>query len=903
MSGGAVVTAAPAAPMPSDGEGGTPIGLTTPRAIALLLILFPTSLRVLLVNDPFPIWDVSPFKFPAPSVGVPPTLAMTLDVMAIVGAAMALVVSGMRVRLLEQLLLAAGGVVVAIHALAVDGGSLDNLRLGSCWVSALAAGIGVRSLASDPMVRKWIFALVMACAMPLAVQSLVQVFVEHPATVASYRANPQAFLDAQGWTPGSAMAKNYERRLMQPEATGWFGMANVHATFAAAFVIGWVGVVMGPAIERRLANGRDSKKTNRQRSKASDADVKPPIRGESVLIGLMVVLAVAMLVLTRSKGGLAACVLGLGMLGAGWVVLPRVMERVRGNLRLERVIGVTPPLLGPLVAIGVIGLIAVRGMIGTSIGELSLLFRWFYISAATRIFGEQPLLGVGPADFRPAYELAKNPLSPEEVTSPHSVVFDWISMLGVGGLAWTMILLSWAMALGYGVCGGQRSTRTLSGCNGEGGGETGGVARRGGIALPPAINLQPCGLEDDRGSKSVAVVWAIAVIVLACVTAFIIELAGYADVLPMGTTLADMAIVISQSRLPGMILWLLAAALLLAKPIEVSLMRRVLGCVGISLLASACIDVAPVWANSAGLFFVLLGLAASEDIAPENRPSRRERVTGVVGAGIVLTTAMPMVWAGARVMEWERGLIEAGESARAVGLLSQRLAAIEGEEPLADDNLERWLSDTFEVWDDDWWSRSSDGASLTDEQRRNPHNRLAASTIAAANWAAGGLWAGEFRNVVHAQTFGAAADAALERAAAFASLGLRDKALASANDAIEYAVRASSLSPATSSSLGQLARTWLALFALELGGDSDGAGKEALNSAISAFERAAALDPHGITYPLQLFELARQTGDRELARRWAEELLRRNQNMRLDPVRALTPEQVARAQAALRPSP
>lgn len=891
MSGGAVATAAPAAPLLPESEAAG--GLTTPRALALLLILFPTFLRVLLVNDPFPIWDVSPFKFPAPSIGVPPTLAMALDVMAVVGAAMAMVVSGMRVRLLEPLLLAVGGVVVTMHALFVDGGSLDNLRIGSCWVSALAAGIGVRALASDPVVRKWVFSLVLACAMPLAVQSLVQVFVEHPATVASYRANPQAFLDAQGWTPGSAMARNYERRLMQPEATGWFGMANVHATFGAAFVIGWVGVVVGPAIERRLAGGKNAKReegraTSRS-AKTGQSEAMPSIRGESLLIGIMVVLPIAMLLMTRSKGGLAACVLGLGLMGAGWLVWPRVMERIRGSARGARVIQLAPPLLGPLVAIGVIGLIAVRGMIGTSIGELSLLFRWFYISAATRIFGEQPLLGVGPADFRPAYELAKNPLSPEEVTSPHSVVFDWISMLGVGGIAWTVIVAGWAMALGYGVFGGQRATR------------------------PAPATAAP--LNAARSSQRTTIGWALGIVVLACATTFIIELAGYADVLPLGTTIGDMAIVISQSRLPGMILWLLAVALLLARPIESSRLKCVLACVGISLIASACIDVAPVWANSAALFFVMLGLAASEDVAPEDRPTRRERTTNVIGAAIVLSLATPMMWAGGQIMRWERELVDAGQDARRTGLLSLRLAAINNGAPLPGDSVSRWRLDAQvssdptgqAVNEQTLWRLLGPAAFEATAELAQAHEALSGFF----EWSQGGdlpLVSGEAKQFSHPSTLIAASESALSAVDALQRLTpevrkeIGDPTLQRAgSSAIFLAKVAANLQPPTSSAQGALARAYL--HSASVIGPGSLEGEQAMPAAITAFERAASLDPHGITYPLQLFELACQIGDRELARKWAEELLRRNENMRLDPVRALTSEQVSRARAALRPSP
>lgn len=875
---GSVATASPAAPLPPPSIGLHRPGLTTPRAIALLLILFPTSLRILLINDPFPIWDVSPFKFPAPSVGIPPTLAMTLDILAILGAALALMVSGARVRLIEPLLLAVGAIVATMHALFVDGGSLDNLRIGSCWTAALAAGIGIRHLASDPIVRRWIFALVLGASMPLAIHSLVQVFVEHPATVAAYRANPSSFLDARGWTPGSAMARNYERRLMQPEATGWFGMANVHATFAAAFVVGWCGVVLGPLLTKfagKPASPATTPKWKNARATAPPA-VAVPIRGEPVLLGAMLLLAVVMLLLTRSKGGFAACALGLGLLAASTIILRRATAGKPIAISKTALLTRVPSLLGPAVMLGMISLITLRGLIGTGIGELSLLFRWFYISAATRIFAEQPLLGVGPADFRPAYELAKNPLSPEEVTSPHSLPFDWLSMLGVGGIAWLAIIIGWSIWLG----------RSLA---------------------PPHAALKPTPITSDPSELTrpltLQIGWAFLIILLACLTAFVIELAGYADVLQMGTHFSDMAIVISQSRLPGLILWILATALLLVRPMSDALLRRTLGCIGLTLLASACIDVAPVWPNSAALFFVTLGLVCSRDIAFEDLPTTRERTANLLGAGITLTTILPMLWAAPRVMEWERGLVEGGKSARAVGHLAHRIAAIESGHPPAGDSLERWLSDTFDVWNRDWWTQSGRQISLTEAQRRDPRNRLATSTIGAANWSESGLSRVHWDVLNHPPTLVAQTDLAIERAGALAVLGLREDAVSSIDQAVGFAGHASSLMPPASTSFGLLGRALLAKASLiSAEGEWITAGVP-VSEAVSAFERAASLDPHGITYPLQLFELGRQIGDRDLARKWAEELLRRNQNMRLDPVRALTPEQVSRAEAALRPSP
>lgn len=872
---GSVATASPAAPLPPPPNGLERPGLTTPRAIALLLILFPTFLRILLINDPFPIWDVSPFKFPAPSVGVPPTLAMMLDILAILGAALALIVSGARVRLIEPLLLGVGAIAATMHALFVDGGSLDNLRIGSCWTAALAAGIGIRHLASDPVVRRWIFALVLGASMPLAIHSLVQVFVEHPATVAAYRANPSSFLDARGWTPGSAMARNYERRLMQPEATGWFGMANVHATFAAAFVVGWCGVVLGPRLTKfggRATSPRPTPQWKNARATAAPA-VAVPIRGEPFLLGAMVLLTLVMLLLTRSKGGLAACILGLGLLAASMLVLRRTAAGKPILPARAALLACVPALLGPAVMLGMIALITLRGLIGTGIGELSLLFRWFYISAATRIFADHPLLGVGPADFRPAYELAKNPLSPEEVTSPHSLPFDWLSMLGVGGIAWLAIVIGWSIWLG----------RSLA---------------------PPHAVSKPTPIAPDPSELTrpltLQIGWAFLAIALACLTAFIIELSGYADVLPMGTHLSDMAIVISQSRLPGLILWILAAALLLVRPMSDTLLRRVLGCIGLTLLASACIDVAPVWPNSAALFFVMLGTAASEDVAPEDRRTKRKRSTGLIGTGIVLLTATPMLWAGPRVMAWERELFEAGTDARELGLLRVRAAAIESGKPLPGDSTDRWKRDLPEQLKTSF--RDSVGGLLD-------------SQVSAREYVGEDVAEAIQSGLSHPETLLSASEWAIEQAVTrhryFApslpkSLApdapVYDQAAVNAAlDAVGWAEQAAESSPPSSASFGALARAHMVLATVR--GPTTEPGRNAVAAAIAAFERAASLDPHGITYPLQLFELGRQTGNQELTRKWAEELLRRHQNMRLDPVRALTPEQISRAEAALRPSP
>ena len=66
---------------------------------------------------------------------------------------------------------------------------------------------------------------------------------------------------------------------------------------------------------------------------------------------------------------------------------------------------------------------------------------------------------------------ARLPRSPEEVTSAHSMVVDWVSMLGVSGLAWAALvgILLWRAgrqinpvnAPGHEACTGYVGARTM----------------------------------------------------------------------------------------------------------------------------------------------------------------------------------------------------------------------------------------------------------------------------------------------------------------------------------------------------------------------------------------------------------------------------------------------------------
>ena len=361
--------------------------------LGVVVVAFSALVRVLVTIDPMPVWSMDPLAMWIPPAGVGPSMLLTLDLAGMLGAAAVVFAQRRSVRTLPAALLLVGCAGVALHAARVP----SDAEIGLPWVFAVSGAFALAHLPHASMWRSVAFAAMLAVVVLLVGRGVLQVFVEHPQTVESYRQTREAFLESQGWSPDSAMARNYERRLFQAEASGWFGLSNVYGSLMAA-----IGLGLGTAGVLAL------------RGRAGDRRVPWVLLVASAL-------CVFALVISRSKGGVGAGVLGLVAILAA--------TRFRGRARV--VIAAVPV----LVLLGVVA----RGLVGERIGELSILFRWFYMEGATRIFLDHPLVGVGPAGFKDAYLLAKPAISPEEVTSAHNLLFDWLATLGLFALAWVAL--------------------------------------------------------------------------------------------------------------------------------------------------------------------------------------------------------------------------------------------------------------------------------------------------------------------------------------------------------------------------------------------------------------------------------------------------------------------------------
>jgi hypothetical protein len=356
-----------------------------------------------LVSHPVNLWfDVDPASDPFPFPGIAPSTGMTLDATAVILAAIAVWILRSRVD----------GVGIAVLALAATGAATAFLHAlaggDQCWraLQWIAAMLGAASVAAclralpapdARTVRAVLVAILVAGAVPILWRGAMQVLFEHPATVEAYLANRAEHLAARGWTEGSPQALTYERRLMQAEATAWFGLSNVASSALGALAIAATGVACALWRPRRLG---------------------------AVLVSLVAAAALALVALNGSKGAIAAVAIGAAF--AAWCARTRA-SRVHVVAALV------------LLALPVVG-VAARGAVGMSLGERSLLFRAQYVEGALRTFAQHPSVGVGPAGFGDAYLLVRPALSPEEVQSAHAAWADWMASLGIGGIAWVVVL-------------------------------------------------------------------------------------------------------------------------------------------------------------------------------------------------------------------------------------------------------------------------------------------------------------------------------------------------------------------------------------------------------------------------------------------------------------------------------
>lgn len=422
----AAPTADHASPVPEFKHATSVISLL---AVALACV----ALRCVSSYDPFPYWSGDPFLVQSPVLGLTPALAITADTLCFATSAAALVlcITGRSLQRCTMLGLLAATICLAWqHYNPIASDYWDGIVLSRHWLAGFTLAIACVAASRLASLRLAVTLLTSSTLIGIVLLVLAkgfsQVIVEHPQMMKEFRTNKDAIIAAQGWEPNSSMARAYIRRLEQPEASGWFGLANIFATLCAA---GFTTLLMLLALTWR----------NTPRSHRSEEN---SINNKALLVLAVCTAACAAGVyLAGSKGGFA--VAGLGILLAAFALFTRRKDATQTQSDSKSILHRIAAWIGPaLVAAALLAIVA-RGIIGERLGELSLLFRWFYMQGAAKILANNPL-GVGAAGFKDAYMIHKPALSPEDTSFAHSVLIDWIVALGPIGLlaigAWLLLL-------------------------------------------------------------------------------------------------------------------------------------------------------------------------------------------------------------------------------------------------------------------------------------------------------------------------------------------------------------------------------------------------------------------------------------------------------------------------------
>ncbi|MDX1682499.1 MAG: O-antigen ligase family protein, partial [Phycisphaeraceae bacterium] len=377
------------------------------RLLAAMLVV-PAAIRLLVPATPETYFDVDPRSAEAPltSLMIGPALSVWLDGLAILLAAGALAVvvrRGKHLRMAAVGLAIAGTLVAACH---LFGPVTSAVRVAS-WMAAVAVALAAYHVARWPGLGKLMLVLLLAFSLPALLDAGLWRWVEHPDQVAYFQQNEAEILRSRGWAEGSPQHQLFVRRMMRPDVTGAYGLSNVYASVLAAIAAGALAIV----VVGRSAGAR------------------------TLLPAIWLLAAAVTLGVTYSRGGVVAAAVGVVVLVA-WVGLgtPRRRRWLAGGVGL--------------MILAALGLVIGRGVAGGGTVDdptLSLLFRAHYFEGAWRAIGEQPAkaltLGLGPDGFAAAYLRNKPMVGPEEVGSTHSVLVDWLVMLGVGGVAWAALWL------------------------------------------------------------------------------------------------------------------------------------------------------------------------------------------------------------------------------------------------------------------------------------------------------------------------------------------------------------------------------------------------------------------------------------------------------------------------------
>ncbi|MHC4763071.1 MAG: O-antigen ligase family protein, partial [Planctomycetota bacterium] len=236
-----------------------------------------------------------------------------------------------------------------------------------------------------------------------ALYCLVQFFWLNSVTLAQYQNDPNAILEKLRIPAGSFQQMLFEHSLNSRDVRGFFTTGNSAGSFALLTSFAAIALFLqnlktkGPVPKKHL---------------------------KTIISALITVIIISGLLITRSKGAIAAAIIALAILIA-YIVFGKWIEHHKKETLLAFLIAVV---------LGGYSAVSYYQKHGCLPGGNSMLVRCQYWHASAKMYADHPLTGVGPGNFVSLYPRYKQPAAIETVADPHNFLLNILTQHGPIGL-------------------------------------------------------------------------------------------------------------------------------------------------------------------------------------------------------------------------------------------------------------------------------------------------------------------------------------------------------------------------------------------------------------------------------------------------------------------------------------
>ncbi len=254
-----------------------------------------------------------------------------------------------------------------------------------------------------------------ALAGAMAIKGVWQITFEAPQRIADFELHRAERLAEMGWAEGTPQAKLVESRMRDWAPFGFFNLANMFASLLIVISAGACAL----GAQKLIAALRESISRKTRKAPGRKGEIPLPVLA-AILTAIMAVAAVAILILTRSRGAIGSAVLA----AIGCCVTLVFAKRLGRHWKKCVLVGC---ILFVLAASAVVG----HGLANDSLPTKTMTFRWYYWTASAEMIADHPLYGVGPGNFAQNYLQYRRPAAEEEIKAPHNLFVHAAAQYGL----------------------------------------------------------------------------------------------------------------------------------------------------------------------------------------------------------------------------------------------------------------------------------------------------------------------------------------------------------------------------------------------------------------------------------------------------------------------------------------